>query len=94
MPSNLLHDDYIDKEFQAPPATDSMRRAQEIREATAKAWMSLQDFETLSRAVRSNTRTADAELEGLESGRLRNFRHIKEKAHLFWELRTRMNKPH
>ena len=59
VPASLLSDDVIDRSFLAKPETDEMKRAQEIREAAGKAWMERQDWEAVTRALKSNTRTVD-----------------------------------
>ena len=60
LPSTMIAEDYIDAELLANPQTDYMKRAQEIREIAAKAWVSRQDIESVKRAAKANTRTADA----------------------------------
>ena len=60
IPGSLLSDDQVDRQFLCDPSTDEMKRALEIREAAGKAWMAKQDYEAVSRATRSNTRTVDA----------------------------------
>ena len=59
LPGSLLSDDYVDREFVLDTISDDMRRTLEIRNAAAKAWMENQDFEAVTRAARSNTRTVD-----------------------------------
>ena len=59
MPGSLLTDDGLDREFLEVPITDEMKRAREIREKAAKAWMENQDYEAVSRAAKANTRTVD-----------------------------------
>ena len=59
VPDVLLNDDYIEKDFLANPTSDYVLAASKIRSAAMKAWQSTQDFEAVSRAARSNSRTTD-----------------------------------
>ncbi|CAE6964999.1 GIP [Symbiodinium sp. CCMP2592] len=60
VPASLLSDDYVDRDLLQEPQSDYMKRSAEIREAAAKAWMERQDFEAISRALKTNSRTVDA----------------------------------
>ena len=59
IPEILLNDDYIDKEFLSQPTSDRMITSSRIRAAALKAWQPTQDFEAVSRAARTNSRTID-----------------------------------
>ena len=60
LPSSLIAEDHIAKELLANPQTDYMKRAMEVREAAAKAWVANQDAQAVRRAARATTRTSDA----------------------------------
>ena len=59
LPASLLSDDKLDRDLMIDAASDSMKRAWQIREEAAKAWMKFQDDDAVRRALRAKTRTAD-----------------------------------
>ncbi|CAE7943636.1 unnamed protein product [Symbiodinium sp. KB8] len=58
-PSTLLSDDQVDREYLNDTQTNHMIKTRKIREAAMKAWTEYQDFQAVTRAVKSNTRTID-----------------------------------
>ena len=59
LPASLLSDDQLDRDLMQSNAGDEMKRAWEIRDAAAAAWMKSQDSEAIRRALKTNTRTTD-----------------------------------
>ena len=66
LPASMLADDYLDRDLVLSSGGDEVRRAWEIRDAAASAWMKSQDSEAVRRALRTTTRTTD--LKKLEPG--------------------------
>lgn len=66
LPASMLSDDYLDRDLVLSSGGDEVRRAWEIRDAAASAWMKSQDSEAVRRALRTTTRTTD--MKKLEPG--------------------------
>ena len=63
LPASLLSDDHLDRDLMVETASDSMKRAWQIREEAAKAWMKFQDDDAVRRALQARTRTADVKAD-------------------------------
>ena len=63
LPASLLSDDHLDRNLMVDAASDSMKRAWQIREEAAKAWMKFQDDDAVRRALQARTRTADVKAD-------------------------------
>ena len=59
LPASLLSDDQLDRDLMFEAASDEVRRAWEVRDCAARAWMKFQDTDAIKRSLKTTTRTAD-----------------------------------